>query len=84
MVKLGSKVRDTITGFEGIVTGRHEYLYGCVRLSVSPSVLHEGKPVEIQIFDEGQVELATETRRAPVAATGGPRDAPPTRSTPKR
>lgn len=29
MVTLGARVKDNITGFEGIATGRAEYLYGC-------------------------------------------------------
>ena len=33
-VELGSLVRDKITGFEGIVMGRTEYLTGCAHVGV--------------------------------------------------
>jgi len=57
MVRLGSKVRDTITGFQGIATGRTEWLYGCTRISVEPTTLHEGKPIESHWFDEQRIEV---------------------------
>ena len=42
MVNLGDKVRDAVTGFEGIATSRHSYLTGCDRIGVqAPAV--EGK-----------------------------------------
>lgn len=34
MVKLGSTVRDTVTGFTGKVTARCEYLHGPARVHV--------------------------------------------------
>jgi hypothetical protein len=72
-VKLGEKVKDTLSGFEGTATGRAEYLYGCVRVQVEgvkPD--SDGKPVEVW-FDEQRL---TEASEAPV---GGPRGAPPSR-----
>lgn len=86
-IKLGSKVRDSITGFSGIATARHEYLYGCIRITVTPDQLREGKPVEEQWFDEQRLSLVEE--REPVvspsssARTGGPQSAPPSRSMPR-
>lgn len=53
----GTKVRDIITGFEGIITARTDYLNRCVRYGVQPQELHDGKPVEAQWFDEEQVEV---------------------------
>ena len=61
MIELGKKARDTISGFEGIVTARHEYLYGCKRVSVTPQKLQEGKPIACEWFDEGQLEIVEET-----------------------
>jgi hypothetical protein len=57
MVKLGDRVRDKISGFEGIAAARTEYLNGCVRITVEPEGLHDGKPVEAQWFDEQQVDV---------------------------
>jgi hypothetical protein len=33
-IKLGSKVRDKVTGFEGVVTAHHTYITGCDRYTV--------------------------------------------------
>ncbi len=61
MVKLGDKARDTINGFEGIVTGRAEYLYGCVQVLVAPTTLTaEGKCPDSVWLDEGRVEVVAE------------------------
>lgn len=70
MITLGTKVKDRITGFEGIATSRTEFLYGCVRVYVEPESLHDGKPIEGQYFDEQRLE------DQPTATTGGPGDAP--------
>jgi len=56
-ITLGSKVKDRITGFTGIVISRHDYLNGCRRLSVEPQTLHDGKPIEAQCFDVEQLVL---------------------------
>ena len=36
--ELGQKVKDSITGFAGIVTGRAEYITGCHQILVQPPV----------------------------------------------
>jgi hypothetical protein len=76
MVKLGTKVKDSITGFEGIATSRTEYLYGCVRVCVEPQGLHDGKPIDPMFFDEQRLE------EQPTAISGGPGDVPGARSVP--
>jgi hypothetical protein len=78
MIKNGDKVRDKITGLEGVVVARHDYLHGCTRFSVQPVELKDGKPVECSSFDEPQLELIADggfpakTGREP----GGPRNDP--------
>ena len=57
MIELGSKARDTITGFKGIVVGRTEWLEGITRIGIQPQELHDGKAIEIDWFFEGQVEI---------------------------
>lgn len=78
-VKLGSNVKDNITGFEGVATGKCEYLNGCVQYEITASKLEDGKPVE-KWFDEGRVILvavAGEKRRAiEEKPPGGPRNHP--------
>lgn len=58
MIKLGTRVKDKETKFEGLVTARAEYLYD------EPSVLVEsvdstGRPIEWW-YKESRVEGATE------------------------
>lgn len=67
----GDRVKDTISGFMGIVTCRLEYLNGCTRIQVSPEILNEGKPIESQYFDEPQVEVIEKGLYKGVNATGG-------------
>lgn len=85
-IKCGDLARDTITGFEGIVVARTEWLNKCVRLTIQPRELKDGKPVENHTFDEEQVELVTpdahvETK---VRQTGGPTPEPAQRANPPR
>lgn len=74
MVKLGDRVRDAITGFEGIATAKHEYLNGCVRYSVEAPD-KDGKPDEYA-FDDQQLTViedgAYTPKDTPRMATGGP------------
>ena len=37
-IRLGDRVRDRITGFEGVVIARLEYLNGCVQYCVKPKI----------------------------------------------
>lgn len=82
-VLFGKKARDKITGFEGMVTGRVEYMYGCAQLCLTPSVDKDGKLREGQWFDDGRIEIIGEALNpATVQGTspGGPqRDAPKAR-----
>lgn len=70
-ITLGSEVRDTITGFTGIVVARCEWLYGCVRITVQPKQLHDGKPVDYVTFDEDQLEpvVAEKEKQRPVTGS---------------
>lgn len=87
-IKLGNKVRDKVSGLEGVVIGRHEWLYGCIRLSVQPAGLHEGKPIDAVGLDEQQCDLIEDTKPVVSAAAevrpGGPRDNPSRPSVPSR
>ncbi len=53
----GDKVRDTITGYEGIVRGRSDFLTGCKRYGVQSCQMKDNKPAEWEWFDESQLEL---------------------------
>ena len=56
-IKLGSKVRDKVTCFEGIATARIRYMNGCVQYCVEPMVDKEGKMPEHHYIDFGQLEV---------------------------
>lgn len=45
-IKLGSRVRDRITGFEGIAVARVEYLTGCTQYGITPTGSGEVKGSE--------------------------------------
>jgi hypothetical protein len=71
--ELGATVRDTVTGFVGVVAGRTQYLFGCNRYGVQAKVLHDGKPIEWQSFDELQLEQvkSAESKLDEKPRTGG-------------
>jgi len=57
MIKLGEKVRDLVTGFEGIVVARCEYLYGSARLGVVSLELKDGLPRDSFWEEERRFEV---------------------------
>ncbi len=71
-VELGAKVKDKWSPFEGIVIGRHEYLYGCRCYSVKSQKLHEGQPIEAVTMDEDRIEVLQPSTSKKVKDTGGP------------
>jgi hypothetical protein len=77
MIKLGAKVRDTITNFQGIAVARTEWLHGCIRITIQPPVRKDGTLPDPQSFDEPQV-FAVEQRRH------GPKPEPTRELTPDR
>lgn len=92
MVQLGGRVRDRISGLEGIVVGITDWLYQCRRPIVQPTALKDGAPADAVSFDEPQLEVIEQGVFAlrvaddiePSEKTGGPRDTPKRRSDPKR
>lgn len=79
MINLGLKAKDKITGFEGILTGRAQYLYGCDQYCIVPPA-RDGKVGEVQWFDEGRIEITGKgisPKDVQVQKPGGPqRDCP--------
>lgn len=53
---LGSTVKDVVTGFKGVVTGRATYLTGCDQYLVTPP-LFEGKRQDAGWFDVQRLEV---------------------------
>jgi len=64
MIKLGDKVKDTITDFGGMAVARCVYLNGCVRIEMRPKGLDkDGNIVEAIWIDESQLEKHRNRRR---------------------
>ena len=55
MIELGKKVKDKITGFEGIATSKHSYLTGCNQFGIQPPLDEKGKLQQKEYFDEGRL-----------------------------
>ena len=56
MFKLGMTLKDRITGFAGVVTGRCEYISGCNQVLLVPPVDEKGDHREPHWFDEQRCE----------------------------
>lgn len=54
--KMGVKLRDRVTGLEGICTGRLEYMNGCVQFCIKPKVGKDGKVPNGDWIDSQQLE----------------------------
>jgi hypothetical protein len=65
MKLLGCKVRDLVTGFEGVVSSISFDLYGCIQVIVTPFVDKDGKLGEGRWFDSKRLVV---TDRTPVMA----------------
>jgi len=70
MLKLGEKVKDKITGLEGVIVVRSEWLYGCIRLGIQPMELKDAKPADIVEYDEAQLEPVAVSKKP--KPRGGP------------
>ncbi len=70
----GDRVKDSVTGYEGVVHTIAYWLHGCIRYGVIGTVLssHDGG-VQMETFDDTYLELVAPTDEPPVAKkTGGP------------
>ena len=57
MIQLGTKVKDSVTGFEGIAVAKYEVWKGTPQYSVQATTLNsEGKIIE-HGFEEGRLEV---------------------------
>lgn len=69
---LGDKVKDSITGFTGVITLRSQWLNNCNTYGVQPTELKDGAPQERQHFDEPQLIVVEEKVSKESRSTGGP------------
>jgi len=71
-ITLGCKARDTISGFNGTVIAITNWLNGCVRITIAPNELKDGRRIESDTFDVEQVELVEAAPPRTNVPTGGP------------
>ena len=87
-VILGQKVKDIISGFEGIAISCTSYLHGCNRWSVSPTILKkDGQCGDNEVFDEPQLTVigdgvCKEIKKSDNIPPGGDHDVPNPRGEP--
>jgi len=60
LARLGLKVRDRVTGMEGVVTGVNFDLYGCIQAILHPGMDKEGKVRDTLWFDIARLETIDE------------------------
>lgn len=72
-IKLGSKVRDRVTGITGIAVARIEYLNGCIQYCLVPAAKKgdTARPDGVYL-DMGQLEVIGDGLNIPKRRTGGP------------
>jgi hypothetical protein len=90
-IELGDRVKDIVTGYEGIAIGKTEWLTGCDTIGICPTELDkDGKTkntvwfdvtrIEILEKDAVQLEFDKDTPEEPATKpdNGGPQDTPQT------
>ena len=84
-ITLGSTARDTISGFKGTVIAITTWLNGCVRITIAPHELKDGKRIESDTFDVQQIEVveAVPEPAEPAKRPGGPTMHPTRSADPK-
>ena len=70
--ELGSKVKDKITGFKGIVIARTCWLNNCNTYGVRSQKLKDGKIQDVEWFDEPQLKIVKQEVFKARRSTGGP------------
>lgn len=55
-LELGVEAQDKITGFQGIITAKIEYLTGCDQYCLTPKT-KDGEVKENNYFDAGRLEV---------------------------
>jgi hypothetical protein len=68
----GDEVKDKITGFKGIIVAQTRWLNGCIRYLIQPQTLRDGKTIEGESIDEGQLDLIKAVK--PVKKEAGKKD----------
>lgn len=80
MIELGQQGKDKITGYEGIITARIQYITGCDQYGLTQKAIPGTTPLPTEYFDEGRIEITGRgilPEEVQTNMNGGPnRDAP--------
>jgi hypothetical protein len=75
--QLGARLKDKVSGLEGIAVGRLEYLNGCIQYCIKAKVGKDNKIPDAEWIDSQQLEKTGEGINVAASATGGfSKDAP--------
>lgn len=79
-IQFGDTVKDQVTGFQGIATGRAEYISGCSQVLLAPQVKKTGEMQESQWIDEQRLVVVKPSKiKLDNSKTPGPDKAAPKR-----
>lgn len=79
-IAFGTRVRDVVTQQEGIISGRTEWMNGCVQYIVSPGLDKDGKRQDmlwidwqqLEVLDPGVSAHIAKAKAADAGRSGGP------------
>lgn len=70
--KLGDKLKDLVSGMEGIAVSRIEYLNGCIQYGIALNTGKNKIPEDCRYFDENQLKRVGAGLNIKKKDTGGP------------
>lgn len=78
--EVGLKAKDLVTGFEGVISCRSQWISGCNTYGLKPKVDKDGKLPQSEYFDENTIEI-TDKKVLELGTTvdnkiGGPQETP--------
>ena len=77
MIEMYDEVKDTISGFKGIVVAKIIYATGCIRYEVKPRGIKDGKSIEAEWIDESILVITKKAKSETIEKDpGGPGDIP--------
>lgn len=78
---MGKKCEDKISGFKGTCSSITQFLNGCIRISIQPSLDKDGKWQDDKWFDHQEVKIDKISEKVDVipSNTGGPQTHTPPR-----
>jgi len=81
--RLGQKLKDIVTEFEGIAVARVEFINGCVQYALRPKVNDKGEMIEPEYIDVDRLQFVdigvSAYIKTPVSLVGS--ESPPTSTT---